>query len=315
MCYAPVPLPWTEEALSLALWRLLGLTSAWADTVLPGREKAKRLFESGYFERMLAESKRTYRIPLITWPSPLLRPLRVRLNRTAVDLGVNVGSFSKAYGGLFNSVVGIDASSACISQARLNLAGMSNIRLIHGILSDVSGKDIALRRVYVGGGFESKDFTSISWDQDEVDRSDFQGRLGEIEEVAKSISWEDVVREAAGRIDFLKCDIEGAEYELFWGKDLSMVGVLVMELHYTGLGQKRSRDLVRYLEKFFDYLDPQEAVLFKSEWPPPDILRMVRRGSQSGKRIALAWTKARQLIRLIRQLKRSLWPGSDQSRA
>lgn len=235
-------------------------------------------------------------------------PLRVILNRTAVDLGLNVGSFSKAYGGLFNSVVGIDASSACIFQARLNLAGMSNIRYIHGVLSAASGEEIALRRVYVGDRFESKDFTSISWDEDELASSDFQGRLGEVEEVGKSISWEDVVSQAGGRIDFLKCDIEGAEYELFWGKDLSMVRVLVLELHYTALGKVRTAGLLAHLESYFDYLDSNDRILFREQWPPPGILRMAKKGAGQRK-FLLVWRGVsfyRKIVVVIHRISRSL---------
>jgi len=52
-------------------------------------------------------------------------------------------------------------------------------------------------------------------------------------------------------IDYLKVDIEGAEYDLLLDKDLSRVGCLALEMHGT-LGADKKEQLKKHLEKYFN---------------------------------------------------------------
>lgn len=52
-------------------------------------------------------------------------------------------------------------------------------------------------------------------------------------------------------IDYLKIDIEGAEYDFLLEKDLSRIGCLALELHGT-LGRERKDAMKEYLLKYFD---------------------------------------------------------------
>lgn len=151
-----------------------------------------------YLQLRLAESKWAYRIPLVTWPVMLLEPLSKLLGRNAVDLGTNIGSFCLVYGEIFSSITAVDASSECLAAAQENLRGRKNVHFIHGALAQKSGESIELRRVYFGNKFEPGDFTSISWDENELESSNSMWRPGDVEEVCQSISWEDVVQVAGG---------------------------------------------------------------------------------------------------------------------
>jgi len=52
-------------------------------------------------------------------------------------------------------------------------------------------------------------------------------------------------------IDYLKVDIEGAEYDFLLNKDLSNIGCLALEIHGT-LGQQKKDELKKYIEKYFE---------------------------------------------------------------
>tara|TARA_B100000287_G_C20629830_1_gene779337 strand:- start:752 stop:1642 length:891 start_codon:yes stop_codon:yes gene_type:complete len=54
-------------------------------------------------------------------------------------------------------------------------------------------------------------------------------------------------------IDFLKIDIEGAEYDFLLDKDLSRIGSIAIEMHGT-LGEKLKDKLKSHLLKFFDIM-------------------------------------------------------------
>ena len=70
---------------------------------------------------------------------------------------------------------------------------------------------------------------------------------GETEEV-KTICLEDIIADTPmKRIDYLKIDCEGAEYDFLMGKDLSSVGLLEVELH--GDDEELKERLAAHMEK------------------------------------------------------------------
>ena len=52
-------------------------------------------------------------------------------------------------------------------------------------------------------------------------------------------------------IDYLKIDIEGAEYDFLLGKDLSRIGSMGIEIHGT-LGQAKKDQLKEHIAQYFD---------------------------------------------------------------
>lgn len=220
------------------------------------------------------EAKRSYRVPGFTG-FPRLR------GGIALDLGLNVGAFSLAFAKDFQQVVAVEASSRCINMAMANLAdaGVENVRILHRALGAQSGVDVELRRVYVGHTYESKDFSTVSLSNDDLEQTDYSGRFREVEEVVTSIDWNDLTAEVnADSISFVKCDIEGAEFDLLHEADLSMVECLVLELHYTFLGLERSQALLSHLDRTHRVLGVREARhVRRGTWPPPSILWLINR--------------------------------------
>lgn len=254
-----------------------------------------------YLSRMYEESRRTYGIP------GLSKFTFGKKHELALDLGMNVGTFSLVYAKKFTKIIAVEASSVCISDALENFKNdeANNIQIIHAALASKSDEFVELRRVYVGESFESKDFTTATWDSEELSKSSYPGRIAEAEEVVTSISWNDLLaRHNIRKIDFVKCDIEGAEFELFIHQDVSAIGCLVMELHYTALGPERTRMLVKHLNKQLDFYFPQQTNSFLNQWPPPGILRMINPSNKTN------WTwlarSAYPAINIGRRIKRAL---------
>jgi FkbM family methyltransferase len=218
---------------------------------------------------MISESRRSYFIPFVN--PPFFGRARKLI---AVDLGLNVGSFPYVFGKGYSRIVSLEASGKCIAQAKTNLVDRSNIEYVHAAGGAESGFPTKLRRISVEGLVESKDFTTAQWDTHELELSGYSGRFDGVEETVSSISFADFSQLIGAKIHFLKCDIEGAEYDFLFGRDLSSVRFLVMELHYTALGKERVRRLLDSLEKHLTFLSKEDEQKFRKNWPPPEILRM-----------------------------------------
>jgi FkbM family methyltransferase len=228
-----------------------------------------------YENYIIQEVRETYSVLGLNWPN---RILRFGTNKYALDLGSNIGGFSLVFGNNFNFTLAVEPNSVAIARAGtlLDSGYSSKMRIMHGALSDKDGVKVSLRKVYVGETAESKDFTTVTWDQEEVENTNFLGRLGETAEEVLSISLPTILKVTGKSVDFLKCDIEGAEYETFMNHDLAAINFIVLELHYTALGQKKVGELISHFEKYFDYFHPEDREKFHS-WPPPEILRLINK--------------------------------------
>lgn len=225
-----------------------------------------------YTSRIFLECRNTYSLAkrLSSATSP---------NAVAVDLGLNVGGFPIEFSKYFKRIISVEPSSFCIEQARKNfsLSGVDNVEVIQRAISDTSGDTINLHRVYVDGKFESKDFTIINFDNSLVADSGYRGNLGEVEETCETINFTELLSmTSVTSIDFLKVDIEGAEFDALIGQDLSMVSAIVAEVHYSFLGREKVVALVNHLLKYFEFVNQEDEEKFLTSWPPPSILKMVK---------------------------------------
>ncbi len=238
-------------------------------------------------QQLREEARKVYRVPGFTG-----FPKVSEGKGMALDLGMNVGAFGLTYAREFDRVVAVDASSRCIRAAigHFAQAGIENVEILHRALSARSGQSTALRRVYVGDAYESKDFSTIKISNDALAETDYSGRFREVEEIAVSIDWDDLLAEsdAPSHVAFVKCDIEGAEYDLFHLADLSMVNCLALEVHYTFLGREKTTELLDHIGRTHQVLGFKAAArLASGEWPPPSILWFVNRRLSAQKTFAL----------------------------
>ena len=226
-------------------------------------------------EKLVRETKASY------WLARYTGLPRAR-GSVAIDLGLNVGSFPLVFGRYFHSVVAVDASSACLVEAQENLASLTNVTFVHAAMAGESGGQVDLRRVYVDSTWDSKDLTTTEFDMASVKGTGYQGLLGEVEETVETLSFADLLEKFdVARVDFLKVDIEGAEFDTFINADISRIDALVMEVHYSFLGMEKVRRLVNHLLENLEFVDARDKGLFLGSWPPPDLLIMRRPGVHS----------------------------------
>lgn len=159
---------------------------------------------------------------------------------TVLDIGAHYGYFS-----MFSSinlardsnVIAVEPSSTNISILRRNIqdSGLQNIRVLHLAVSNTSGAIKLFNSASVNN--------SIMADPNCPDSSTY--------ETVKSIKLEQIVNDNdLSKIDFLKMDCEGAEYEIFYGTPqhvLDRITTISMEFHDL----KRSDSTVNDLSIFF----------------------------------------------------------------
>jgi FkbM family methyltransferase len=141
-----------------------------------------------------------------------------------VDMGCNVGGFSEAWNYRFHNILAIDAASYNVEQYK----SRHSHQILHKAVSSKDGEIVKLKK-YMGDGEDdtnSGNF-SITGFVNEHNKHGFRG--DEYEEV-ETISLETIL-EMVGTIGLLKIDIEGAEVDVLYQKDLSKVNYITGEFH------------------------------------------------------------------------------------
>jgi FkbM family methyltransferase len=184
------------------------------------------------------------------------------------------------------------------------LANIGNVKYFNLAASNESEKILRLRMVQkringenVKGSQHSKDYTVMEMSNAELESKDFGHGLSEEYEEVKTIDLADTLKLInADRINYLKCDIEGAEFGFLMNKDLDCVDYLAMELHYTFLGKEKVVALMNHLSKYFNFYDELTIYSFTKNWPPPAIVNLIN------KRVAFKKSKSVKFKKITRQI-------------
>jgi FkbM family methyltransferase len=182
-----------------------------------------------WFESIKNECLQEYPIHLID----------IDTNQQVVDAGCNVGGFSAAWGSRFNNILAIDASSYNIEQYK----SVHNNPTIHKAVSSIDGEIVKLKK-YMGDGEDDTNSGNFSITGFVYENNKHGFRGDEYEEV-ETISLETII-ENFGDIGLLKIDIEGAEYDALYEKDLSRVNFITGEFH-NFLGIERQTKLFGWI--------------------------------------------------------------------
>jgi len=162
---------------------------------------------------------------------------------TVVDLGANVGLFTCAALERANRVVSVEAVSENHMQAVRNItANAGDVEdLLHAAVAPRSGETVRIHHHPDNTGAHS---VSPGWER--------RPNEHESSELVDTITLEDLLRgRNISTVDLLKCDIEGAEYDVFAATSddqLSRINEIVMEVHISLVHPPQQlRDLVARL--------------------------------------------------------------------
>jgi len=172
-----------------------------------------------------------------------LHNFKINPDDLIVDVGANVGGFAKAWGHLSNNWYLVEPSKYNQEEIDKNLKGF-DYKLFKKAVGSESGKILKLQK-YIHGDIDKDTPSGNMGTCGYVYEHNSHGWQGDYEEV-QSISFEDLT--GGKKVEILKVDCEGAEYDFLMGVDLSDVNIIVMELH-NFLGGKKQKELCDWIEK------------------------------------------------------------------
>lgn len=157
----------------------------------------------------------------------------------AVDVGSNVGAFPLVNKYRFNRIICIEPSEYSYHQCLENVKDLSHVEVYRHAVSSHTG-NMSKLKAYKESNLSGNASTIECdlWDNNNY-------------ELVETISFEDICkRYLIDKIDYMKVDCEGAEYDFLYGKDLSRVGYLGIEIHIQL--QHKAKILLDFLREQFD---------------------------------------------------------------
>ena len=182
-----------------------------------------------WFESIKDECLQEYPIHLID----------IDASEQVVDAGCNVGGFSAAWGSRFNNILAIDAASYNVEQYK----SRHSHTILHKAVSSKDSEIVKLKK-YMGDGDDDTNSGNFSITGFVYENNKHGFRGDEYEEV-ETISLETII-ERVGDIGLLKIDIEGAEYDALYEKNLNRVNYITGEFH-NFLGIERQTKLFGWI--------------------------------------------------------------------
>jgi FkbM family methyltransferase len=164
-----------------------------------------------------------------------------QLPLTIVDIGANVGAFTWLATMMGEDVYAYEPAQETFERLQENIKKYSlnadNVNFFRNAVAAESGQVVQLGK---------SSTSSFSGDATTV------GPAGQDAEEVTTVSLEDVIaRTPRKKIDYLKIDCEGAEYDFLLGKDLTSVGFIALELHEID-GRENLIQLAAHIEKTHD---------------------------------------------------------------
>ena len=190
-----------------------------------------------WFEFMTSECARDYPLNRLA-----LHNIGINPHNLIIDVGANVGGFVKAWGHLSNNWYLVEPSKYNQEEIQKNLKGFK-YKLFKKAVGSQSGKILKLQK-YIQGDIKKDTPSGNMGTSGFVYEHNSHGWQGDYEEV-ESINFDDLT--GGKKVEILKVDCEGAEYDFLIGVDLSNVNIITMELH-NFLGEKKQKDLCDWIE-------------------------------------------------------------------
>ena len=177
----------------------------------------------------------------LTYP---LHGLEINNEGLIIDVGANVGGFIKAWKHISNNWCLVEPSKYNQEEIEKNLEGF-NYKLFKNAVGSKSGEILKLQKymqVDMNRDTPSGNMGPTGFVYDDPGNHGWQGDYEEVE----SISFKDLIGNK--KVEVLKVDCEGAEYDFLINTALSNVNIIVMELH-NFLGSKKQEELCKWIEQ------------------------------------------------------------------
>ena len=158
--------------------------------------------------------------------------------RNCIDIGANVGGFVEAHKDKIRNFFCVEPGSANITEFKTHhsdLLESRRVKIYNRAVHNKSNSSLKLRRYAGDGDFRVNSGSNSTLSFQYKNGHGWSDDADEYEEV-KTISFEDVMKEAlsyfdATEIDLLKVDCEGAEYDFLIDQDLTKIKFIVIEAH------------------------------------------------------------------------------------
>ncbi len=141
----------------------------------------------------------------------------MRPDDRVIDIGANVGAFCIRASRISQYIVAVEPVTASLLRQNIQLNGVP-VRVIEGALGDGNPK-------------------KVSWDDCEV--------------ISPTYTLRKIIEMAEG-CDFLKCDCEGAEWQIA-PEDLNGIRHIEMELHIPPIGGPPNPALLDYISRHYHF--------------------------------------------------------------
>lgn len=151
--------------------------------------------------------------------------ITIKPDDIVIDCGAHIGSFTRLALSKNAQVISIEPDDGNFELLKKNTEGQKNLKLVQTILW--TGKDVSFK---------------VDKKRGELNKVDGEGVL------KPSVTLDYIIRRfKIDKIDLLKMDIEGSEYEVLYNfQHLNIVRQLTMEWHY---GSTKMAELIIFLEK------------------------------------------------------------------
>jgi FkbM family methyltransferase len=181
-----------------------------------------------------------------------------------IDIGANVGSFISTHADKFKKLHFYEPYPPCYERSIEQASHCKAFVLgFNEAVSDLDRPEVALvAHANHDAGSNALQNAAINdhWSAERI-------------ATCPSVSLETALARIGGYVDFLKCDAETSEYDIFMGKNLMPIKYIAMELHWQ-MGRERWEELLTWLLMHHElhgslpiYKKEQNCELFFSRLP------------------------------------------------
>ena len=156
---------------------------------------------------------------------------------TCIDIGANVGSFSKAYANHFSLIHAYEPFSGAFAMCQTKLGDLDNVVLYNEAVLDTPKEKVQILSHFNGDSGSNAIASDI-----------LNGEWSEDLEQCSSVDLETALERIGGSVDFLKCDCETSEWFVFHQKDLAQIKYIALELHWQ-IGSGKCQELISWIQR------------------------------------------------------------------